>query len=67
MIGGGQSRGEIPGFDSTTGEAISLNGAQWRQLIRKLIVVSDNFTRTIRAYEGDVLRYEIMALESELR
>jgi hypothetical protein len=62
------SRGEpLPGFDSETGKAISLHPAEWRARIKGMKVVYNNFTMTIRAYEEDKLRYEIMATEFELR
>ena len=62
------SRGEpLPSFDSETGKAISMHAAEWKARIKGMKLVYDNFTMTIRAYEGDKLRYEIMALESELR
>lgn len=62
------SRGEpLPGFDSETGKAISMHPAEWKARIKDMKLVHDNSTMTIRAYEGDKLRYEIMAFASELR
>lgn len=57
----------LPGFDCETGKAIGFTGAEWRYHIKGMKVVIDNFTLTARVYEGEKLRYEIYALESELR
>ena len=63
-----QRRGDLlPGFDSETGKAMDLHAAEWLSRIKGMRVVYDNFTMTIRVYDGDKLRYEVMALQSELR
>lgn len=60
--------GEIlPGFDCETGKAIGFTAAEWRFRIKDMKTVVDNFTMTVRVYQGDKLRYEIYATASELR
>ena len=60
--------GEIlPGFDCETGKAIGFTGGEWRYRTKGMRFVTDNFTLTTRVYEGDKLRYEIFALERDIR
>jgi hypothetical protein len=56
----------LPGFDCETGKAIGLNASEWQHRIKGMKIIIDYFTLNVRVYEGEKLRYEIYALESEL-
>jgi hypothetical protein len=67
MVNSGLGGVILPGFDCETGKAIGFTAAEWRYHTKGMRLVIDNFTLTARMYEGEKLRYEIYALESELQ